>query len=451
MEHKLSYYTVFTDPLDENNENSDRILFATRTGQASIISDSTYRAIKENKWDNIPEEILNELKQNKAIVQFDEKELSTIINENKTNVNEKVLYEVIQPTAMCQLGCDYCGQDHVKSNLDKSLSQKIIDRIEGKILKGGGKLKHLKIGWFGAEPLMAIQQMRFITKELKKLVSKHNMSYDAKVVTNGLSLKENIFIELVKEMHVGKIEVTLDGIADFHDKRRHTKEGHSTFTIIFNNLLKIFNRDNFHNLGCKITIRCNVDKRNFEGVTPLIHLLAKHNLQDKISSFYTASVYSWGNDAHLKSFTKEEYAQLEIDWFIEMYQNGFKPYLLPGRVKTVCMALSPNSEMYDAYGNIFNCTEVSYVPIYEESDYVLGNLKFDEKTHSKKRVFKNWNDEIYENKYQCHSCKMLPVCGGGCPKSWHENMVACPPPKFNIKERLVLSYLYSQGNIPRVN
>jgi len=42
---------------------------------------------------------------------------------------------------------------------------------------------------------------------------------------------------------------------------------------------------------------------------------------------------------------------------------------------------------------------------------------------------------------------MLPVCGGGCPKAWHENMQACPTPKFNIKERLALAYVVSKTEL----
>jgi uncharacterized protein len=50
---------------------------------------------------------------------------------------------------------------------------------------------------------------------------------------------------------------------------------------------------------------------------------------------------------------------------------------------------------------------------------------------------------------------MLPVCGGACPKSWAEGRRACPPNKFNIKEKLILSYLSTTEKflelLPEVN
>ncbi|MEO7046930.1 MAG: SPASM domain-containing protein, partial [Ferruginibacter sp.] len=131
--------------------------------------------------------------------------------------------------------------------------------------------------------------------------------------------------------------------------------------------------------------------------------------------------------------------------------HGFMPNLLPSRVKTVCLAVNPSNEMVDAYGNLFNCTEVSYVDVYKDTSYVLGNVKFDRPDEEyKDRPLVNWNDEILDNKFQCNSCKMLPVCGGGCPKSWHEDMRACPTNKFNIKEKLLLSYVLTKSNIKEV-
>jgi uncharacterized protein len=449
--HKPSYYTVAT-PKIESKSGNKRIMFSTRSSQAIVVNEDIYENFNQNKLGDLSEDIFAQLVEKQFIVPEAENEIQSIIGENKATIaDERMLYEVIQPSAMCQLGCDYCGQEHIKLNTPSHVSQKMIARIRKKLETGKGKYKALRIGWFGGEPLMALQEIRLLTAEFQKMAKEFEIGYGAKVVTNGLSLKEGIFVEAATKLSVDHFEITLDGTAEFHDKRRHTKEGHGTFDLIFNNLLKICNREDYKEMKCTISVRVNVDKRNFEGVSPLIKLLAENKLQDKLSNFYFASVYSWGNDAHLKSFTKEEFAQLEIDWTIEKFENGFESYLLPGRVKSVCLAVSPVSDMYDAFGNIFNCTEVSYVPIYKETGYVLGNLKNDESTHSKVRPHQQWNDQILANEFQCHSCRMLPVCGGGCPKQWTEGRVACPTSKFNIQEKLILSYMHAEKGIKELS
>lgn len=443
MNKKLSYYTIFSD---EVNKNGDTVLFCTRTGEAFIVNREIKNNLVNKSFELIPDTILQKIITAKGLVEEGEDELLEIRSENKANVqNSTELYTVIQPSANCQLGCYYCGQTHTKSYLSEQLFEPLLERIERKA--STGKFNSLYMGWFGGEPLMALPQIRKLTPRLKEIAATYNMSYGANMTTNGMSLKSGIFEELVRDLGLKKIEITLDGIAQYHDKHRYTKEGGNSFDIIFKNLLEIVNREDYYDFKCSITIRCNIDKNNWDGVSPLIDLLAEHNLQNKIAYFYPIGVYSWGgNDAHKKSLSKEEYAGKEIDWFIEMYEKGFSPNILPRRQKQVCMAVSENSDMYDAYGNVFNCTEVSYTDVYKGTPYALGNLSKPDEI-SDKRPLSDWNDTILTDKFPCHTCKMLPVCGGGCPKSWHEDMRACPSFKFNIKERLALGYVISKASI----
>ena len=447
MNLKLSYYTIFSEPV---NEKGDFILYCTRSGKAITLPARIRPLLEGNSFDGIPQKMKDELINVKGLVDESEEELLNIVNENKTAISHSSeLYEVIQPSAMCQLGCDYCGQEHKKNYLPNDLFEKITARIRKKA--ASGNYSNIGIGWFGGEPLMALPQIRVLSKELMALSKEIGIPYSAKVVTNGLSLKKNIFYELVNELNVTHIEVTLDGIAPYHDKRRLTKEGHSTFDIIVGNLNDIFNSEAYDKCGCKISIRCNVDGRNAEGVSPLIKLMAEYEWQTKIDYFYVMGVYSWGgNDAHIKSLKKEEFAAMEINWMIEMLEHGFVPSLLPQRQKQVCMAVSKVSEMYDPYGNVFNCTEVSLTSFYNDTPYALGNLKFGEESIATGRPLSDWNDTLLEDKFPCHSCRMLPVCGGGCPKSWHEDMRACPTAKFNIKDRLLLSYVASKTDIAKL-
>jgi uncharacterized protein len=434
--YKLSHYLVIADPI---NESGKKIVYSTRSGKDLMIPEITLRYIQENRIEEIPEQITQKLIDSKILVPEEENELNTIIIENEADITDEhnnMLYEVIQPSAMCQMGCYYCGQNHTKNYISPEIAQKIIERIENKIKTGN--YKSLYIAWFGAEPLMGLKQMRELTKKLQKLALNNRLKYGAKVVTNGLSLKKEIFTELVNDLDVNHIEITIDGTKEYHDKHRYLKDGGETFDIILQNLLAV-TQVNTLKRTCNLSIRCNVDEKNYAGVSPLIEELAKHQLQNKLS-FYPIGVYSWGNDAHKKSLTKESFAKQEIVWFMEMIQNGFQVNFLRSRTKRVCLAVSKTSEMYDAFGNIFNCTEVSYVQTYEQTDYVLGNLLSDKP--QKPRQLSSWNQEVLNNSnLPCHTCEMLPVCGGACPKSWHEDMRACPSTKFNMKDRLRLKHL----------
>lgn len=446
-DYKLSNYLVVTDTLESaNGLLNKRVMLATRTARVMVIHNNLYDKLLNASWDEIPSDLFSKLVEMEAVVPAEDDELQTVISRHQSTVDDgTTLNHVIQPTAMCQLGCGYCGQKHTKDYLDASASGRILERIESKFAYKN--YRHVSISWFGSEPLVGLSQIREMSPKLKDMASKHNCTYSALVVTNGLSLKEHIFLELVKKHGVTKIEVTLDGTAEFHDARRHTKAGLSTFDLIMKNLLAIFNRPDFKELGCAISIRCNVDERNEEGVVPLIKLLASYNLQDKIDYFYVARIHSWGNEAHLLSHEKEDFARKEIDWILTQYQHGFKPGLLPGLQPVVCISVTPDSEVFDAFGNVFDCTEVPYVDTYADTNYVLGNINNGLSTISKYRPLLSFNEEVANKEYPCSSCKMLPVCGGGCPKSWREGLVACPSNKFNVKEKLVLSYALSKGGV----
>jgi uncharacterized protein len=449
MKLKLSYYTIFTEI-----DCDTTILYSSRSGQSIAVQTVYWNSINELDFEKLPFELIKKLIEFQLLVPDDENELESVINENKSDIEENsTLYQVVQPSANCQLGCGYCGQKHTKDQLAPESYDYLVDRLESKITTNK-KIKHLKIGWFGSEPLMGLSSIRSLTDKFKNLAEKHDIKYSAKMTTNGLALKSKIFLDLVQLYDVKNFEITLDGTPEFHDKRRFVKSGEKSFEIIFNNLVNIFDIENFDDLGVNISIRCNVDKSNYEGVVPLIELMAENKFQDKISGFYVAPIHSWGNEAHLVSLEKEEFAQKEIDWLIASFKNGFTPSLLPVRSKNVCMVVDKKSELLDAFGNIYNCTEVPYVPAYENSEYLLGNINTTAPDKQfEKLPLSDWNDLILnkDKRFQCSDCKMLPVCGGACPKSWHEGMIPCPSPKHNIQDRLALSYLISQNGVEIFN
>jgi len=430
----LSFYNTFVDNI---NPQGDHILFNSRTGKQLKITNDLRECLEEGKFHEIPNQLLEKLTGMKALIQEGEDELGSILEQNKDALKSSTsLYQVIMPSGSCQLGCYYCGQAHRKVELTDKMNVKILERVEEKISKGN--YNNLSIGWFGGEPLMALQQLRFLSGKFQEITSRKKMTYQSSMTTNGLSLKPNIYRELVTDHRVKSIEVTLDGTKEYHDKHRYLKSGGGSFDIIVNNLKGIFALEDFDDLDCKITIRCNLDNKNYESFVPLLNKLKEEEFQGKIKYVYPVGIYSWGNDAHLNSPEKQEQAKAELLWYSEMYKRGFWLNLMPGRKKDVCLSVNEDSDVYDANGDVWNCTETPYVKIYSESDYKIGNLL--EGKYIKKNVITEWNDELKKDQYWCNKCPVLPMCGGRCPKSWVEGIPACPTFKFNLKDRLLGTY-----------
>jgi uncharacterized protein len=261
-------------------------------------------------------------------------------------------------------------------------------------------------------------------------------------VTNGLALTPRVAEELVAQHAVTEAEVTLDGLAPDHDRRRFTKQRKHSFRQIFANLIAVA-----ASTPLGLVIRCNVDRSNADGVSALIQELAERGLTERVR-VYTSPVYSWGNDAHKGSLGRQEYAEREMEWIAMQLRLGFRVGLIPPRRKIVCLAVQRDAEVVDAYGSSFNCTEAPYVPAYgnpnlyairlsrlsRHSEPVRAPSTAAERPAHKLRT---WNEQLLAREHEsCDACPMLPVCGGQCPKSWHEGNPACPSAKLNMRQRL---------------
>ncbi|ASW74368.1 radical SAM/SPASM domain-containing protein [Chryseobacterium piperi] len=439
--YKISKYVFFSKNIICSKYT---LAYSTITNKILAIEKDMAIKIQNEEFEDVDSDIFQKLIEYEFVRPAHINELQEVINRFKSFINDDdLLYQVIQPSANCQLGCDYCGQVHNNKNItNKNVDEKIFNRIVHNLSKKD--YKTLGISWFGGEPLMGLSQLKKMSKRLIALTESKSIDYTAKMVTNGLSLKKEIFYDLFLNYKISSFEVTLDGTAEFHDDRRYTKSGKRTFNLILKNLEDIVNDKRFANSGVNINIRSNIDGENYKDTENLINILEEKNIL-KYVNFYLAPLHSWGNDAHKKTLNREEFAKFELEVALKLIEKNKRVQTVPKRGKDiVCMSLYDNSELFDAEGNVYNCSEVSQVPVYAENNYEyrIGNLSDHSHPNIDKseRPFANWNDEILEKKTPCYDCKLLPICGGACPKLWKEGMYPCPSMKTNFEDRIFLQF-----------
>ena len=440
---KLSKYveTVFIN--DEHKQEGKVLLLSTRTSRLVAMDIGSWKAIDRGNIDFLATDVKADLINAKILVDANADELQQVLNENKHAIkNSKVLYMAIQPSANCSLGCDYCGQQHSNVHLKSEYQKQLVEHIKQKF---NPRHKLLSIGWFGAEPLMGINTIRKLTPQLQKLAKDNNVHYSATIVTNGLSLNERLAHELINEHGVRKVEITIDGPKQYHDQRRHLKSGARSFDQIYKNLLYLAR--NYADM-VEVSIRCNVDDRNKAAMPELVEMLSRDGLLDTCA-FYFAPIHSWGNDADQLIKNKQIWSQEEIEWFMLIHDRNHMVDLIPQRKKVVCLAVGEEDELIDPFGSVYKCTEVSLVPTYEKNGvniHAIGHVS-DElaKLKTEKNKFGQFNEREVINEFPCSTCNVFPVCGGMCPKEWMEGRSACPPIKYNLKERMLLSYLWNNA------
>lgn len=101
-------------------------------------------------------------------------------------------------------------------------------------------------------PLMGFARIVSISHKLKNL----NIKFRSSIVTNGSLLDE----DKINQLHVlnlNHLQISLDGLAHTHDKRRYFKTGKPSFDLIISNI-ENFLRLNRYSLYIQVT----VDKTN---------------------------------------------------------------------------------------------------------------------------------------------------------------------------------------------
>lgn len=435
---KISNFVEVSEFCKENKELV--AIFNSKNGKLSIVSKNFWQEVNTillngNSIKKIPQTFVEDFLVDDAIDEFEE-----ILNENKVFVNKTLRY-VVMVSGTCNFGCDYCGQNHKNIKLSKENQDRIFEDIKDKLRTK--KFEELFLGWFGGEPMLALDVIESLAPRLIKLCEEENVRYVSHIATNASLLTEERAEICVKKCKINFWGITIDGNAEEHNARRCLKGRQGTFNEVYNNfkgLLKIVK----DNPEVEVTLRCNVDMRNADAIFHLIDILHADHLERYKNLFvYLAPIHDWGNDAGKKAIEQEEFARLEIQAMAQLIELGFSVKPLPKR-KHGCLYTSEHAIMSDPEGNLFPCSEVGLVDAYIEHGlhkYQIGDLEIG--VCRARDVFEKFK-KITDANSPCRRCKIFPTCAGACPKQWQDGNLPCPTTRYNLKEKMLLAYLLSQ-------
>jgi len=262
--------------------------------------------------------------------------------------SDKILELTILPTEQCNFRCVYCYEKFISGQM----SREIIDAIKALIKSRTLGLEHLRIGWFGGEPLLVKDIILEISSYAMSLVEINpRLFFDSGMSTNGYLLTNETAEQLISN-GVTEFQVSLDGPASYHDKVRLRRDGKGTFDRIWRNLLDL----KYSSLEFKINLRVHFSKDNIEVIDNLIKdLKANFNNDHRFQIFFKSIVPLGGkNDASLNCFNDEEAYRVIQDFKsrlgkgIYTFMNEESPY--------ICYAGRPTSFVIRHDGRLAKCT-----------------------------------------------------------------------------------------------
>ncbi len=364
--------------------------------------------------------------------------------------NSGTIFLTIGTTITCNMGCPYCFE-FVKPNhtlKDDKVKKQTVNYIEQIILNADRKIHTLSVTWYGGEPLINVKAIIDITEGFMELTKKHNINYDAKIITNGIYLTEENVQTLI-DCKVGMAQVTVDGARKVHDKKRPLKQkGGENYFKILKNLSKIPQ-------GININVRINVDKEVAESVENMLDDFNAFNIwphKHRQFNFEPAWLRSY---EEIKLSDDEKETRMHIDEFFEFKQN-FRLSLvrrlnewaeknnsrkaklkwdLPQYQSTCATWASPVSLVIDPNGHIHKCWETIH------DDTKAPTSIFEEYDPAVFKYYSSFNR--YNHNPVCRNCKYLPVCDQiSCSHEAIKNVVPkCSEWKYKSESYIREQYL----------
>ncbi len=307
-----------------------------------------------------------------------------------------VLTLTIAPTSDCNFRCTYCYEKSVINYI--YMTESIQDAIVNFVDSQKTNLRELSVVWYGGEPLLALDIIENLSRQFIHICEDMDIAYSSYMITNGYLLTRNT-LEILKELKVSFLQVTLDGDLEHHNKRRPLANGSPTFETILNNLKEGYD------LLPRVSLRVNIDHDNVSVAHKISSYLEEARISDKIIPYYgcVRSDNECYNDD--KCLNTCEFAELEYNFSMEM--GNHKNYY-PINKASFCCADRVYGYVISADGLLYKC----WSDIGNRARSV-GNILY---------PF-NYVNEIYL-KYMlfepmsfspCKDCNILPICMGGCP------------------------------------
>jgi len=306
---------------------------------------------------------------------------------------------VIAPTLACNMACKYCYEANKKGRMSPQVIEKLVEFVENR----APVIQSLDVGWYGGEPLLAMDIIEDLTETFQDMAKEHKFNYSSSIISNGYLLTPEVADKLQK-FNVKNIQITLDGPARIHNDKRPLRNGQPSFETILKNMQYAVDK-----LG--VGVRVNVDRSyTTEMISELLQELIDAGIHQKLGLYFgqlEASTQVCSNISE-SCYETADFSRIEIEYYKLLLANGFRIDRLPSPMSTFCMSQIVNSFLIDPEGNIYKCfnhvgdLSRSMGTISTEPNYLNRNFTrlFD---------FNPFQDD------SCRTCNFLPVCMGGCP------------------------------------
>ncbi len=424
-------------------KKNEVIMINLINGATDIIERNIYNLIINNQFDKLDKETINCLIDRRYLFNSEEEYNSFIIglDERIEELEKSAIPNfLVVPSYACNLRCIYCYEQTymIKGTTDIDPIEMVdiqFDRIDKIMhnyeLKYGKSSDEVRITIMGGEPLL---RCNFSTIEhIFKSAKKRNYTID--IVSNGVDL--NHYIDLFNRYKntLKHIQITVDGIKEFHDKRRIFYDGRGSFDLIMKNIKLAIDNDVI------IVLRVNVDNTNIDGLPDLANELVEQFNYDERLRPYLYLLQDGGcsgekNIVEEKIGIEKIFKLEETNPNMTIFRKKFHPENFidsifndtPYQPVLRHCGASKNQFILDCKSNVYKCWHGIGSNDYRVGTFYPNYILDDRKINA-------WFDRSVKVIPKCKNCKYRYICGTGCPAAKHMS-----DDKMNISDTSCVNY-----------
>jgi uncharacterized protein len=398
------------------------LLVQPLSGQVALLAAANAAALQElERGGRLPADLPEEtLRQARFVVDSDEEERALLAEARATFQEETARTPtqlVVVPTLGCNLRCSYCYQELFEPAARGLVAPEAIDAFFAYVDRyHGGEPVKPYLTLFGGEPLVATDAHR--DRLERYLAGARRRGLQVAVVTNGYDLSG--YASMLGQGPVKEVQVTLDGPAAIHDRRRPHGAGGGSFDRV------VAGVDALVREKVPVNLRVVADRENLSSLPELAALAAARGWLDLPESRFKTQV---GRNYELFGCASRqpaaalfdrvelwaEYLALcerhpELRRFHRPRFHGMRHLAETGELPPPNFDACPAAKKEWAFapdGGVYGCTATVGNPRYR-----LG--RFHPEVARDEAAIARWRGRSVFSIPACQGCALGPVCGGGC-------------------------------------
>lgn len=320
------------------------------------------------------------------------------------------LINVIKPTHICNLNCDYCFNDDIRQPIMNSLVLEKTIKETFLYAKNKTGFSGAEFVWHGGEPLIAGLKYFKHAIALQKEFSE-GFSFSNSIQTNGLLLNQ----EWVNFFHKNEFSVSLslDGPPDIHNQYRKDHSGRGSFNKVMNAIKLLRSSD----IEPGVVL---VATQALKGQGKTVYkFFVENSLRFQIVALTKSGS---ARDVYEKmALSQADYAELWIEMFDAWFDSNpgyVRCQEFEGRLSAVLsgnpsgcegLAICADTNIStDPIGDVYSCATFSGTTALSYGNILNSNLEklmnTDTAVHFRSRKVDP----------QCSACRWQHICHGGC-------------------------------------